>query len=90
VSADTGPAHIATALGVPRVTIFGPEPPVVWAPANDPSVMALRAQSAASLGRVEASDRRAATLMAQVEPRTVADAVRRILATDGARAGRSR
>ena len=90
VSADTGPAHIATALGVPRVTIFGPEPPGAWAPADDPSVVTVRAASAASLGRVPSEDPRAATLMAQVEPRTVADAVRRILATDGASARGSR
>lgn len=75
VSADTGPAHIATALAVPRVTIFGPEPPAAWAPANDPSVVTVQAAS---------------TLMADVEPRLVADAVRGLLAADGARAGRSR
>lgn len=32
VSADTGPAHMATALGVPRVTIYGPTNPVAWNP----------------------------------------------------------
>jgi ADP-heptose:LPS heptosyltransferase len=75
ISADTGPAHIATALGVPRVTIFGPEPPAAWAPADDPSVVPVRAASA---------------LIADVEPGTVTDAVRRLLAPDGARAGPSR
>jgi ADP-heptose:LPS heptosyltransferase len=90
VSADTGPAHIATALGVPRVTIFGPEPPGAWAPVDDASVVTVRAASAASLGRVPSEDPRAATLMAQVEARTVADAVRRLLASDGAPARPSR
>ena len=32
VSGDTGPAHMADALGVPRVTIFGPTPSVAWSP----------------------------------------------------------
>ncbi|MDQ3696519.1 MAG: glycosyltransferase family 9 protein [Gemmatimonadota bacterium] len=32
VSADSGPAHMATALGVPRVTIFGPTNPAAWSP----------------------------------------------------------
>jgi ADP-heptose:LPS heptosyltransferase len=90
VSADTGPAHIATAIGVPRVTIYGPNLPAAWAPGDDPSVMAVRAASAASLGRLPSDDPRAVALMAEVEPRTVADAVRRLLATDGARARRSR
>ncbi|HET7551288.1 MAG TPA: glycosyltransferase family 9 protein [Gemmatimonadaceae bacterium] len=32
VSGDTGPAHMADALGVPRVTIFGPTPSAAWCP----------------------------------------------------------
>lgn len=32
VSGDTGPAHIATALGVPRVTLYGPTDPIQWNP----------------------------------------------------------
>jgi heptosyltransferase-1 len=32
VSGDTGPAHMATALGVPRVTLYGPTDPVNWNP----------------------------------------------------------
>ncbi len=87
VSADTGPAHIATALGVPRVTIFGPEPPAAWAPAGDPSVIALRADSARDLGIVPKSDARAATLTAQVTPAQVFEAVRTLLARRPATGG---
>jgi heptosyltransferase-1 len=32
VASDTGPAHIAAALGVPTVTLFGPKDPEVMAP----------------------------------------------------------
>jgi heptosyltransferase-3 len=32
VGNDSGPAHMAAALGVPVVVIFGPSDPVVWAP----------------------------------------------------------
>ncbi|MEJ7809073.1 MAG: glycosyltransferase family 9 protein [Gemmatimonadaceae bacterium] len=32
VSVDTGPAHMATALGVPRVTLFGSTDPAAWSP----------------------------------------------------------
>jgi ADP-heptose:LPS heptosyltransferase len=94
VSADTGPAHIATALRVPRVTIFGPEPPAAWAPGDDASVIALRAATARDLGIVPKSDPRAATLTAEVTPTQVFEAVRTLLARrpgvgDGARATRS-
>ena len=71
VSADTGPAHMATALEVPRVTIFGPEPPAAWAPMDDPRVIALRAASA---------------LTSDVTPVHVVEGVRTVLARGALRA----
>jgi ADP-heptose:LPS heptosyltransferase len=35
LSCDTGIAHLATALGVPSVTLFGPSPPGEWGPLID-------------------------------------------------------
>lgn len=32
VAGDTGPAHLATALGTPSVTLFGPVAPRLWGP----------------------------------------------------------
>ena len=40
VSGDTGPAHMASALGVPRVTIYGPTSPVLYS-AGGPGVVEL-------------------------------------------------
>jgi ADP-heptose:LPS heptosyltransferase len=90
VSADTGPAHMATALNVPRVTVYGPEPPASWAPLDDPSVIALRAPSLSMTERILSNDPRYATVSAEVSPAVVFDAVRRLLATERARRSPSR
>jgi ADP-heptose:LPS heptosyltransferase len=42
VASDTGPAHIAAALGVPTVTLFGPKDPAAMAPVG-PRARAVRA-----------------------------------------------
>jgi ADP-heptose:LPS heptosyltransferase len=36
VAGDTGIAHVATAYGVPSVTLFGPVGPAQWGPPPDP------------------------------------------------------
>ncbi len=48
VSVDTGPAHLAAALGCPLVTLFGPLPAWQWAPRGPAATSAL---GGASLGR---------------------------------------
>jgi len=35
ICGDTGPAHLATALGTPSVLLFGPTPPARWGPLVD-------------------------------------------------------
>lgn len=45
VSGDTGPAHIATALGVPRITVYGPSPAEGWTP-DSPLAVAVRDRAA--------------------------------------------
>jgi ADP-heptose:LPS heptosyltransferase len=51
VSGDTGPAHMATALGIPRVTLYGPTDPDQWNPRVettavlvDPAIAVMRAR----------------------------------------------
>jgi len=38
LSGDTGPAHMADALGVPRVTLYGPTTPENYAPGLDTTI----------------------------------------------------
>ncbi len=42
LSSDSGPAHMAAALGTPQVTIFGPTDPVIYAPASSRAVVLRR------------------------------------------------
>jgi lipopolysaccharide heptosyltransferase II len=42
ISSDSGPSHMAAALGTAQVTIFGPTDPVVYAPLNSKAVIARR------------------------------------------------
>jgi ADP-heptose:LPS heptosyltransferase len=41
LSADTGVAHLATALGRPSVVLFGPVSPAEWGPPAGPRHLAL-------------------------------------------------
>ncbi|RKN05679.1 glycosyltransferase family 9 protein [Streptomyces radicis] len=41
VVGDTGVSHLATALGTPSVTLFGPVSPALWGPPPDPRHIAL-------------------------------------------------
>ncbi|MDT3400437.1 glycosyltransferase family 9 protein, partial [Streptomyces sp. B1866] len=41
VCGDTGPAHLATALGTPSVVLFGPVAPRLWGPPPSPLHRAL-------------------------------------------------
>lgn len=43
VTGCSGPKHIAVALGVPTVTIFGPTQEVCWNPPNNPKHIAVKA-----------------------------------------------
>ncbi len=36
ICGDTGVAHLATALRIPSVVLFGPTPPALWGPPKDP------------------------------------------------------
>ncbi len=51
VGNDAGPTHLAAALGVPTVALFGPTPPRVWAPLG-PSVTVLWPGRAAPMDRL--------------------------------------
>ncbi|CAN5213591.1 lipopolysaccharide heptosyltransferase I [soil metagenome] len=80
VSGDTGPAHIATAVAVPRVTIYGPSPAVGWTPDSATSI-AVRdraARCAACAGHAPESSH---TCLASVTLGMVLGPVRELLRT---------
>lgn len=56
ISGDTGPVHMATAIGIPTVTIFGPSDPAGWSP-QLPITTVVRAETSSCLEcRRNASD----------------------------------
>jgi ADP-heptose:LPS heptosyltransferase len=85
VSANTGPAHMADALGVPRITVFGSTSPVQWAPALD-RVAIVRDERVPvmSLREAERLGADGRDLTAGVTPAMVLEQVHRLL--DGSRA----
>jgi lipopolysaccharide heptosyltransferase II len=85
VSGDTGPAHIATALGIPRVTVYGPSQAQGWTPpgSNAVAVRDVAARCEACAGR---APRDAHSCLETVTPQMVLGAIRAMLA---ARTGRT-
>ena len=87
VSGDTGPAHMADALDVPRVTIFGATNPRSWSPGL-PTTVALAGPEARVIpmrGRARAAAS-GPDLTAGVTPDMVVEAVGRLLARPAASA----
>ena len=80
VSGDTGPAHMADALGVPRVTMFGPTSPVAWT-GGRPTTAALMGPNARIVPLGDRAKRHAAgeDFMAGIEPEQVVAATQRLL-----------
>lgn len=79
ISGDTGPAHMADALGIARVTIFGPTSPVAWVPKGGRA----RSLSSANQPILKMRDRKRLLgtredYTADVVPARVMDAVRSI------------
>lgn len=80
VSGDTGPAHMADALGVPRVTIFGATAPAAWCPGLPTTVAVAGARARAIPTRDRARlDPEALDLTGDVTPEMVLAPVQRLL-----------
>jgi ADP-heptose:LPS heptosyltransferase len=82
VVGDTGPAHLATALGTPSVVLFGPVAPQAWGPPfEDPRHIAVWRPGPDEAGRPRPGDahgRRTDSRLLCVTPCEVLDAVARL------------
>jgi len=56
VGNDSGPAHMAAAVGIPVVVIFGPSDPVVWAPWRTPAEVLAGTDGIASVSILQVTD----------------------------------
>lgn len=82
VVGDTGPAHLATALGTPSVVLFGPVAPRLWGPPpGNPRHIAVWRPGPDEAGSPRPGDahgRRADPRLLRVTPAEVLDAVARL------------
>jgi len=89
VGNDSGPKHVAAALGIPTVTIFGPTHPATWHPPEGPHV-ALEAEGLDCLhcnaNRCPLPGDRHMRCMTDVPAERVAEAARGLLRRAGAAA----
>jgi ADP-heptose:LPS heptosyltransferase len=76
VSADTGPAHLASAYGTPSVVLFGPAAPELWGPPPGPHL----ALTHPELRRGETFSDVTDPALEAVTPIEVLDAVQKVLA----------
>jgi heptosyltransferase II len=79
ISGDTGPAHMATALGVPRVTIYGPSPAAGWTPPGAHAI-AVRDTAARCEACADRAPRTRHTCLETVTPQMVLGPIRALLA----------
>lgn len=78
IAGDTGPLHMAAALGIPTAAVFGPTNPAVYAP-RGPQHVVLTAGISCSYCHKMVCPKGRATCMNDVLPTTVADAVVNLL-----------
>lgn len=93
VSNDTGPVHLASALGRPVLALFGPNTPVVYGPLAEGSVAFWKALPCSPCLTVESyrsSRCRLPTCMAAIPTGEVATALGRLLAARGTEASCAR
>jgi histidinol-phosphate phosphatase family protein len=88
VSGNTGPAHLAAAVGLPVVSLFSPVvPPIRWAPYRVPVILLGDQDAPCKLSRARDCPVTGHPCLAGVPPAEVADAVERLLATTGGTGG---
>ncbi len=85
IAGDTGIAHVATAFGVPSLTLFGPVGPAQWGPPDDPRHVVL---TDASVRRGERFAEDPDPALLAVTTDEVLHCARALLREDRGRAGR--
>ena len=82
VSGDSGPVHIASALGTPAVTVYGPTSPKRWGPLSTRNEVIWHRPPCAPCsnhGTKKCPQNRDTECMKSVHPGEIIDAVRRLL-----------
>lgn len=87
IGVDSGPLHLAVAMGTPTVHLFGPSDPSAFGPYGDARkhVIVSAGYGCSPCGRLDitADEREIHTCMLAIEPQQVLDGVEAVLANDG-------
>lgn len=77
ITVDTGPMHIASAVGIPIVALFGPTDPSIWGPRGPKAIVVNHAKDCSPCwGKVECSN---TSCMSSISLKEVTDAVVRLI-----------
>lgn len=87
IGVDSGPMHLAAAVDVPTVALFGPTPPACWRPWSDRAVVVEGDCACRKVNKYHCPKDRTMKCLEQIEPGSVIAAAEEMLTVNSVRSG---